>query len=181
MWKEIQKRFSSPDAIISTLLGIAIVVVLGITVFNSIKSVTTSKKEAEELKKAEEQKQVKLPATYTVKEGDTLWGISIEYYKTGYNWTDIAEANALENPDIIYPGTTLSIPDVPAKVVEQGEISSLSTIKPKHTSYTVIDGDSLWGISIKEYETGYKWPDVAEANKIPNPDLIYPGTILQLP
>jgi LysM repeat protein len=50
--------------------------------------------------------------TYTVKKGDTLWGISKKYYGNGAKYTKIVEANAdkIKNPNIIYPGQVFTIP-----------------------------------------------------------------------
>ena len=51
--------------------------------------------------------------TYTVKEGDNLWEISVRAYGDGYQWTQIYQANKEiigPNPGIIEPGWILSIP-----------------------------------------------------------------------
>ncbi len=49
-------------------------------------------------------------------------------------------------------------------------------------SYTVVGGDSLWGISGKPsiYGNPYQWPLIYKANsdKIKDADLIYPGQVL---
>lgn len=52
--------------------------------------------------------------TYTVKSGDTLWKISQEMYGNGSKYMKIFEANRpmLENPDKIFPGQELKIPDL---------------------------------------------------------------------
>jgi nucleoid-associated protein YgaU len=52
--------------------------------------------------------------TYTVKSGDTLWKISQEMYGNGSKYMKIFEANTpmLENPDKIFPGQELNIPDL---------------------------------------------------------------------
>ncbi|MBI5189514.1 MAG: LysM peptidoglycan-binding domain-containing protein [Nitrospirae bacterium] len=48
---------------------------------------------------------------YTVKKGDTLWGLSGEYLDAPVNWPDLWKANPqLKDPDLIYPGETLNIP-----------------------------------------------------------------------
>jgi LysM repeat protein len=47
---------------------------------------------------------------YTVTPGDTLWDIAERVYGDGTQYTRIAEANGLTNPDLITPGETLVIP-----------------------------------------------------------------------
>lgn len=46
--------------------------------------------------------------TYTVVRGDTLSAIG---HKFGVNWRDIAAANDIANPDLIYPGQVFVIPN----------------------------------------------------------------------
>lgn len=48
--------------------------------------------------------------TYSVVRGDYLWEIAIRAYGDGYQWVKIANANKLENPDLIHSGNKLSIP-----------------------------------------------------------------------
>jgi nucleoid-associated protein YgaU len=52
--------------------------------------------------------------TYTVASGDTLWNISEQMYGKGSHYMKIFEANTdvLENPDRIFPGQELRIPDL---------------------------------------------------------------------
>jgi nucleoid-associated protein YgaU len=51
---------------------------------------------------------------YTVQSGDTLWKISEQVYGNGSKYMKIFEANTglLENPDRIFPGQKLVIPDL---------------------------------------------------------------------
>ena len=66
-------------------------------------------------------------STYTIKKGDTLWGIARSFYGDGTKWKTIYEANkdiiestankyrkgkGSENGHWIYPGVTLTIPGV---------------------------------------------------------------------
>ena len=52
--------------------------------------------------------------TYTVQSGDSLWKISEKMYGSGNKYMKIFEANTslLENPDKIFPGQELVIPDL---------------------------------------------------------------------
>ncbi len=53
---------------------------------------------------------------YTVKSGDSLSKIALHFYKKASLYTKIFEANreVIKNPDLIYPGQKIRIPDVEA-------------------------------------------------------------------
>lgn len=48
--------------------------------------------------------------SYNVVRGDFLWEIAIRAYGDGYQWTKIAQANNLVQPNIIHSGNVLKIP-----------------------------------------------------------------------
>ncbi len=96
---------------------------------------------------------------YTVRPGDTLTYIANRF---GTNVQQLAAANGIANPNLIYPGQRLRIP----------------TSGPAARTYTVRPGDTLWDIA-QRYNTTVS--RLASINNIPNPNLIYPGETLRLP
>ena len=52
------------------------------------------------------------PVFYTIAKGDTLWGISTDFYKDGSKFPMIVEANleVIKDADKIYPGQAIRIP-----------------------------------------------------------------------
>ena len=48
-------------------------------------------------------------------------------------------------------------------------------------NYTVIEGDTLWSIAEKKYNSGYKWTDIAKANNLADAGLIEKGQVLVMP
>ena len=91
---------------------------------------------------------------YTVKRGDTLWGISRKF---GTSINSIVALNGIENPNLIYAGEVFKIPSARS---EQTVI------------YTVKRGDTLWGISRK---FGTTVENLVKLNSVKNPNLIYVG------
>ena len=133
----------------------------------------------------------KAVSTYIVKEGDTLWKIAENKYKSGYNWVDIQKANNLTNPGMLYAGTKLILPNVQAKTVtvvtmavekQDAATSSIQTKKISGTSYTIEKSDTLWDIAVRAYGDGYAWTKIAKANNLlNNPSTIHSGNKLTIP
>jgi nucleoid-associated protein YgaU len=48
--------------------------------------------------------------TYRIKKGDTLWDISSTYYRNPWLYPKLAKANKIRNPDLIFAGTKIVIP-----------------------------------------------------------------------
>lgn len=119
--------------------------------------------------------------SHTVVPGETLWSISEKYYGDGYGWVDIAKANSISNPNLVEEGQTLSIPE---RETAQAPTTEEPTSQPqpvRPTSYTVQKGDHLWGIAVRNYGDGYKWVEIARANNLRDPNLLFVGTSLTLP
>ena len=98
---------------------------------------------------------------YTVVKGDTLSGIASRY---GTTYQKLAEYNGIANPNLIYVGQKIKIPN-----------SGTSSNNP--ITYTVKKGDTLSGIASK-YGTTYQ--KIAKDNNIANPNLIYPNQVLKI-
>lgn len=96
---------------------------------------------------------------YTVKRGDTLWGIA---RKTDSTVEKIVAANNIKNPNLIYAGEVFLIPEKTDNTVY----------------YTVRAGDTLWGIARR---FGSSVNAIAAANGIKNPNLIYAGEVFLIP
>jgi nucleoid-associated protein YgaU len=132
-----------------------------------------------------------LPATYQVKADDTLWSIAEQHYLTGYGWSEIAQANSLDNPRIIDVGQEITIPQLakayPQTVIEPGAVlemggsnqdqvakaepepqlgpaSSVAAEPIEGENYLVQKGDNLWNIAVRAYADGYRWPDIGREN-----------------
>ena len=172
----------------SLFLGAVVVIVALVLVFSFIKSKNAVNKEASSSSTVnvgnvnKEQGKVNLPVTYVVKQGDDLWHIAQNLYGSGYNWIDLANANKLENPSMVYTGTKLIVPDVKSRLLTN--TLSANVQEPNSitgVSYKIVKGDSLWWIAVRAYGNGYKWVEIAKANNLVNPDLIYSGNILRLP
>lgn len=120
---------------------------------------------------------------YTVVSGDNLWSIAEKFYQSGYNWVDIAKANNLSDPQTINQGNELVIPSV---TPDQQTVttSAPQIVQPNSitgNTYTVQKGDDLWSIAVRAYGDGYKWVDIAKANNLENPDLVFSGNSLTIP
>jgi LysM repeat protein len=49
--------------------------------------------------------------SYRIKKGDTLWDISSTYYRNPWLFPRLAKANSIKNPDRIFAGTKIFIPE----------------------------------------------------------------------
>ena len=102
---------------------------------------------------------------YVVKKGDTLSAIAAKYKTT---WQALAKKNKIKDPNLIYPGQ---------KIVISGTAKVPAAPVMKKVVYTVKKGDTLSGIAAKH---GTTYQRLAKANKIKNPDLIYPGQKIEI-
>lgn len=87
-----------------------------------------------------------------------------------------AAPEAVEDKIIIAPEPEKVVPK-PAPVEEKKpEVKKTSDVK-----YHIRWGDTLWDISESYYKTPWKYPKIADYNRIKNPDLIISGTDIMIP
>ena len=64
----------------------------------------------------QEEEPIEMPEEifYTIKDGDTLWGIATHFYNDGTKYPHIVDANleVIKDPNLIYEGQTIRIPEL---------------------------------------------------------------------
>jgi LysM repeat protein len=79
------------------------------------------------------------PDSYTVQSGDSLWAICKTMYGDGSLAYKLATANSIKNPNLIYPGQVLTLPDaatLASMAATAAPSSSYSKSKAKTTTTT---------------------------------------------
>lgn len=104
--------------------------------------------------------------TYVVQPGDRLFRIALRF---GVDYRALAAYNKIFNPDRIYPGQVLRIP--------QPGVSPTPPA-PGEILYTVQPGDNLFRIALR-YNLNYLY--LAAYNNIANPHQIRVGQVIRIP
>jgi LysM repeat protein len=126
--------------------------------------------------------------TYIIKPGDTLSEIARDY---GISLEDLAAANDISDPNRIFFDRELIIPDggrsqvadqSGSQVLDEQDMgdgqSTMSGASISGSTYVIQPGDSLWSLSQR---LGVSSEELARANNISNPDLIFSGESLTIP
>ncbi len=118
----LEEDIKSNQNTLSLVLGALIVVVVGILLFNYF----NRSKEPEITEQAGQTQQGdvspdSLPGKYTIKEGDTLYTIAENYYKDGFKFDQIAQANNLTDVNNIVTGQEITIPKIDGEIASSPE------------------------------------------------------------
>jgi LysM repeat protein len=106
-----------------------------------------------------------------VQPGDTLSKIALRYYGSTGPVHVLAEANGISNPDTIFVGQTLRLPNL-AAAPSPASTPGLVVVQP---------GDTLAGISQRYYGSAAYIDAIAAANGLRDRDWIRAGMTLKLP
>lgn len=109
--QNIIEQLKLGESYVSLILGAVVVSVIFFVFFffligNFKKSLVNSPKQTPTPSKIVANQKI-----YILQEGESLWDIAVKFYGDGFRYTEITEANKLENPDYIEPGTRLIIPN----------------------------------------------------------------------
>ena len=126
-----------------------------------------------------------LPTTYIVQQGDWIYMIAREF---NVEPREVISANPGFDPEIVIPGQELLIPDpAPSDGGEQtGAVDELGTaamVAPTAgetvtETYVVETGDTVFSIGLR-HDVSYA--DLAAANDISSPYMVFPGQVLVIP
>lgn len=165
------------ESYVSLIIGILVVIVVttgGIIFLKQKYALPQEPKQEISSEKIEEiDKTAKAEQRYVITDGDDLKAISIRFYGTEDHYLRIAQANNIENPDVITVGQEIKIPKLDTLIEETDKITG--------NTYTVQGEEYLWDIAVKAYGDGFRWVDIAKANNIEFPEALPPGTILIIP
>ncbi|MCJ7805108.1 LysM peptidoglycan-binding domain-containing protein [Patescibacteria group bacterium] len=161
------------------ILGALVIVVVAVLVVNYFKDQKGTSLPFLS-KQGTEQTEQTGAKTHTVVQGENLWQIAEQYYGSGYNWVDIANANNIADANQIEVGQKLNIPDVTPKQATTTAVEQKAPNAITGATYTVVHGDNLWNIAVRAYGDGYKWVEIAKENKLVNPNIIHAGNVLTL-
>jgi len=133
------------------------------------------------------------PQIYTVKKGDTLWGISQRFLKDPYYWPNLWSNNPeIPNPHFIYPGQQLAIydgrieivatkpesdtPAIPDAVFTPDEatgsvaISPPETIQPEEEATIISTSGGIGFVTVKDIENAGRIIDAVDNRIVLGPE-----------
>ncbi len=160
----------------------------------SVEDVTISKKEEEQ----------QIPSAdippreiiHKVVSSDNLIELSKKYYGDGTKWRKIHEANKdkIPNPDVLYTGLELLIPEITVSEKRNDDIAygslperesdeEVFTTTTTSGTHTISSGDTLYGLAKRYYGDSAMWVKIHDANEdnIEDKRLLEVGQTLVIP
>lgn len=123
---------------------------------------------------------------HRVEYGETLYGISMQYYGRSSGMNAILKANpGVKNPKTLREGQMLVIPPMDTAPAEaMAAAAPAPTPSSGRTNYVVRDGDSFYTIANRVLGDGKRWEEIYEMNKAlvkNSPKRLRPGMTIVLP
>lgn len=166
--QRLQTQFENNQSYLSLILGLLIVFVVGILVFNYVKKhnqpdlipaqQTTNNEVAQNQNQpGQDVSPDQLPGKYTIKAGDTLFNIAKKYYNDGYRFPEIVKANSITNEDQIEVGQVLDIPKLADNTASSGSSQQVASDNTNNSSSTDVaqstgtggaENQTIWGEKI---------------------------------
>lgn len=109
------------------------------------------------------------PFTYIVQDGDTLYSIALAFDVAA---NDIVAANTLSNPNALFTGQSIIIPNYQPGATTAAETATQTF------NYVIEAGDTLFSIA---QQFGVAAAAIIEANALSSPDNLLEGQTLQIP
>ena len=133
LFERLSTSFQKNQSFFNIVLGGLIVIVLAVLLFNYFNQPTEElsgpASQTEQSEQSGDVSKDKLPGTYTVKEGDTLFTIAQNYYDDGYKYPELVKENKLANENAISSGQEIMIP----KLNESGQAVGIASATPTAT------------------------------------------------
>ncbi len=124
------------------------------------------------------------PKQHRVEYGETLYGISVQYYGRSSGTAAILKANpSVKGPKGLREGQTLVIPALDSQPAELA-IAPTPAVPPGRKPYVVRDGDSFYTIAKRVLDDGKRWEEIYEMNKAlvkNSPKRLRPGMTILVP
>ena len=112
-------------------------------------------------------------------------GLVVEVNDDTVTLAGVANDIATREKAILIAGNVEGVANVNADELVSPEIIAATNVRdiPEPIFYTIVKGDTLWGISTDFYKDGAKYPLIVEANLevIKDADKIYPGQSIRIP
>lgn len=104
------------------------------------------------------------------------WGAKSPAFSCGiWQTTDVGKVDGING----YVDLDIAYKDYAGLIKSKGLNKYAVSWEKECETYTVVKGDTLWGIAKKYYNDGTRWVDIQKYNNI-NGDRIYPGQILKI-